>query len=432
MQKKEVMVLNYIWIGFFLLAFVVAFLRVSGYYLHIYLDWFSGISFSAADRDVFGAIVDSTFSMAETSVKISIYLIGIMTLWLGIMKIGEKGGAVQVLARLTSPFFTRIFPDIPKDHPAMGSMLMNITANMLGLDNAATPLGLKAMDQLQELNNDKSTASNAQIMFLVLNTSGLTLIPISIMGLRAAEKAANPADVFLPILMATFISTLTGLITVSIIQRINLVNKVVLAYLGGLALIIASLFFGLSNLDKEQIAIISRFAGSFIIFSLIIFFMILAIRKKINLYETFIEGAKDGFNVAVKIIPYLVAMLFAIGVFRASGTLDWITGGLGFVFALMGIDTRFVDALPTAFMKPLSGSGARGMAVEAMKHFGADSFAGRLSTIFQGSTETTFYTVAVYYGAVGVSRTRYTISAGLIADLAGVLAAIFITYMFFG
>lgn len=424
------MVLNYIWIGFFVVAFIVALLRVAGYYLHTNYDWFSGVAFNVADRDVFTTLLDSTFIMAETSVSISIYLIGIMTLWLGIMKIGEKGGAVNVLSRLTVPFFTRIFPEVPKDHPAMGSMLMNFTANMLGLDNAATPMGLKAMNQLQELNKDKASASNAQIMFLVLNTSGLTLIPVSIMGLRAAANAANPADIFLPILLVTFISTLAGLIAVSVVQRINLLHPIILAYLGGLSILIGSLFFGLANMEREQVEVVAKFAGSFIIVSIIMFFFFLAIRAKINLYETFIEGAKDGFGVAIKIIPYLVAMLFGIGFFRASGAFDWLIGGIGNFFAWFGFDTRFVDGLPTAFMKPLSGSGARGMMVEAMQTFGADSFVGRLTSIFQGSTETTFYTVAVYYGAVGISRTRYTISCGLIADFSGMIAAIFLMYFF--
>ena len=424
------MVLNYIWIGFFLLGFIVALFRVSGYYLQHNYDWFSGIVFDATDRDVFGAIVESTFSMAKTSVDIAIYLIGIMALWLGIMKIGERGGAVQLLSRLTSPFFRRIFPEIPRNHPAMGSMLMNITANMLGLDNAATPLGLKAMNQLQSLNKSKDTASNAQIMFLVLNTSGLTIIPVSIMGLRAAANAANPADIFLPILLTTFISTIVGLIAVSIVQKINLLNKVVLLYLGGISAIIGLLFFLLANMEKDQIAVFSRSVSGFIIFGFIIFFFILGIKRNINLYESFVDGAKEGFEVAVKIIPYLVAMLVAIGVFRASGTLDWITNGIGSLFAWIGFDTRFVDGLPTAFMKPLSGSGARGTMVEAMQHFGADSFAGRLTSIMQGSTETTFYTVALYYGAVNIKKTRYTISCGLIADLAAVLAAIFLMYYF--
>lgn len=424
------MVLNYIWTGFFIVAFIVAILRVAGYYLHTHFDWFAGMVFDAADRDVFTTIVQSTFDMAATSVNLSIYLIGIMTLWLGIMKIGENGGAVEKLSRLTSPFFTRIFPDVPKNHPAMGSMLMNITANMLGLDNAATPLGLKAMNQLQEINPNPDKASNAQIMFLVLNTSGLTIIPVSIMGFRAAEHASNPADIFLPILLVTFISTLAGLIAVSIVQRIKLINPVVLAYLGGISAFIGGLFYLLGHLDKDQIAVVSNFAAGFIIFSIIIFFFILAIRAKINLYESFIDGARDGFGVAIKIIPYLVAMLVGIGVFRASGAFDWITNGIGYFFAWLGFDTRFVDALPTAMMKPLSGSGARGMMVEAMHTYGVDSFAGRLSSIFQGSTETTFYTVAVYYGAVNIKKTRYTITCGLIADLAGIIAAIFLMYYF--
>jgi spore maturation protein SpmA/spore maturation protein SpmB len=424
------MVLNYIWIGFFVVAFVVAIMRVAGYYLHAQYDMLSGIAFDIADRDVFSAMLKSTFDIAETSVTISIYLIGIMTLWLGIMKIGEKGGAVHVLSRLTAPFFTRIFPEVPRNHPAMGSMLMNFTANMLGLDNAATPLGLKAMNQLQELNKEKDTASNAQIMFLVLNTSGLTLIPVSIMGLRAAERAANPADIFLPILLITFISTLAGLFAVSLVQRINLFNKIVLAYLGGISLLIGGLFYLLGRMEREHIEVVSNFAGSFIIISIIMFFFLLAIRKKINLYESFIDGAKDGFGVAIKIIPYLVAMLFGIGIFRASGGFDWLNAGIGNFFAWLGFDTRFVDALPTALMKPLSGSGARGMMVDAMHTFGADSFAGRLASIFQGSTETTFYTVAVYYGAVGISRTRYTISCGLIADFSGIIAAIILMYWF--
>ena len=424
------MALNYIWIGFFIVAFVVAILRVAGYYLHTHYDWFSGIVFDAADRDVFTSMLQSTFDMAETSVSISIYLIGIMALWLGIMKIGEKGGAVNALSGITAPFFSRIFPDVPKGHPAMGSMLMNITANMLGLDNAATPLGLKAMNQLQELNKNKDTASNAQIMFLVLNTSGLTLIPVSIMGLRAAEKAANPADVFLPILVVTFISTLAGLIAVSVAQKINLFNLIVLLYLGGVSLLIGLLFYLLGQLPKEHITVVSNFVAGFIIFSLIMFFFFLAIRSRVNLYESFVEGAKDGFNVAVKIIPYLVAMLVAIGVFRASGAFNWLTDGIGSFFSWLGFDTRFVDALPTAFMKPLSGSGARGMMVEAMHTFGADSFVGRLTSILQGSTETTFYTVAVYYGAVNISKTRYTITCGLIADFSGMIAAILLMYWF--
>lgn len=426
------MLLNYIWLGFFLVAFLVALFRVLGYYFQHQFDWFSGIAFDLADRDVFATIVQSTFDMAKSSVEISIYLIGVMTLWLGIMKIGEKGGAINVLSRVTAPFFVRIFPEVPRNHPAMGSMLMNFCANMLGLDNAATPFGLKAMDQLQELNKKPDTASNAQIMFLVLNTSGLTLIPISIMAFRAAAHAANPADIFLPLLIATFFSTMAGLVIVSLFQRINLFNLVVFAYLGGLSLLIAGLFTGLKHMEQGQIEVFSRFAGNFILFGFIIFFMVLGLRKKLNFYEDFIEGAKEGFGVAIKIIPYLVAMLVGIGVFRASGAFDWIINGIGWCFASLGFDTQFVDALPTAFMKPLSGSGARGMMIETMNHYGADSFAGRLACVFQGSTETTFYTVAVYYGAVAIRKSRYTITAGLFADLAGFIAAILVMYWFTG
>jgi len=426
------MILNYIWIGFFLAALLVALIRTLGYFLQQGFDITFWMVFTEADRDVFREIVQSTFSMAETSVKISIYLIGIMTLWLGIMKIGEKGGAVNILSRGVSPFFTRIFPEIPKNHPAMGSILMNFCANMLGLDNAATPLGLKAMKELQEINPKKNTASNAQIMFLVLNTSALTIIPVSIIALRAAAGAENPADVFLPLLLSTFFSTLAGLIAVSIVQRINLINWVVLAYLGGISLFIAGLFVFLKTLSESHLEVFSILSGNMILYGIIIFFMIVGIRNKLNLYESFIEGAREGFEVAVKIIPYLVAMLVAIGVFRASGAFDFILNGIAVLLGWFGFDTSFVPALPTAFMKPLSGSGARGMMVEAMTHYGPDSFVGRLSSIFQGSTETTFYTVAVYYGAVNIRKTRYTITCGLIADLAGILAAIFWAYVFFG
>lgn len=422
------MVLNYIWIGFFLVAFLVACLRVVGYYLQYNHGWFSEIAFDIADRDVFSAIVDATFELAKTSVDISIYLIGVMTLWLGIMKIGERGGAVQLLSRFTAPFFTRIFPEVPKNHPAMGNMLMNFCANMLGLDNAATPFGLKAMDSLQEINKTPDKASNAQIMFLVLNTSGLTIIPISIMALRAAAGAANPADVFLPLLLATFFSTIAGLIVVSVFQRINLFNWIVLAYVGGLSLFIAGLFALLKQLGQDQITVFSNLIGNFLLFGFIIFFFLLGVRRKINLYESFIEGAKEGFSMAIKIIPYLVAMLVGIGVFRASGAFDFVLGGIAWFFAALGFDTQFVPALPTAMMKPLSGSGARGMMVEAMTNYGADSFVGRLTSVLQGSTETTFYTLAVYYGAVNIRKTRYTLTCGLIADLAGVIAAILIMY----
>jgi len=425
------MVLNYIWIGFFLVGFLVAIIRVTGYYFRDFFAEYLNIIFDRADLEVFTAIVNNTFVMAEESVKISIYLIGIITLWLGIMKIGERGGAVNSLSKLVTPFFRKIFPDIPKDHPAMGSILMNFCANMLGLDNAATPLGLKAMKELQEINTKKDTASNSQIMFIVLNTSALTIVPISIMAIRAAKGAKDPTDVFVPLLLATYFSTLAGLLAVSIIQKINLFNKVVLAYVGGITLFIALVIWRLNSLDQPYVEVISRLAGNFILFLFIILFIWAGLRKKINIYESFIEGAKEGFGVAIKIIPYLVAMLVAIGVFRASGAMDFFIGGLGKFFSWLGVNTDFIPALPTAFMKPLSGSGARGLMVEAMITYGPDSFVGRLASTFQGSTETTFYTLAVYYGAVNIRKTRYTVTCGLIADLAGIVAAIFIAYLFF-
>lgn len=408
----------------------MAFLRVLGYYFREYLLDF-GLQFGQADLNVFSAIVQSTFDMAETSISIVIYLMGIMALWLGIMKIGEAGGAINVLSRMVAPFFRKLFPELPKDHPAMGSMMMNFSANMLGLDNAATPLGLKAMNELQEANTQKDTATNAQIMFLVLNTSGLTLIPVSVMALRAANGAANPSDVFLPILLATFFATLAGLISVSIYQKINLFDKTIMAYLGGLTAIIIGFIYWLTQLPQSMVSIISSVGGNFILFVVIVSFIGLALRKKINIYESFVEGAKEGFGVAVKIIPYLVAMLVAIGVFRASGALDLLVGGISWLVSGLGFNSDFVGALPTALMKPLSGSGARGMMVEAMTVYGADSFVGRLASVFQGSTETTFYTLAVYFGAVNVSRTRYTVVCGLIADAVGIVAAIFISYLFF-
>jgi spore maturation protein SpmA len=347
------------------------------------------------------------------------------------MRVGERGGIVTTMSRAVGPLFRKLFPEIPKDHPATGSIMMNLAANMLGLDNAATPLGLKAMTELQEINKDKETASNAMIMFLVLNASGLTIIPVSIMVYRAQMGAANPSDVFLPILLATFFSTLAGIITVSLFQRINLLNKVVLAYLGGFTLLVSGIIWYFSTISQEQINTISSVAGNFILFFIIVSFIFLAFFKKINVYDAFIDGAKDGFNVAVKIIPYLVAILVAVGVFRTSGAMDYLVNGIKDFVAYLGADTRFVDALPTAFMKPLSGSGARGMMVETMKQFGADSFAGRLACIFQGAADTTFYIVAVYFGSVSIRKTRYAITAGLIADLAGVIAAIFVAYMFF-
>jgi len=425
------MALNYIWIGFFVIGFLVALIRVIGFYFRDFFAEF-GILFETSDMAVFTAIVQSTFDMAETSVEISIYLIGVMTLWLGIMKIGEEGGAIQLMSKVIGPFFGKLFPEIPKNHPANGSIMMNFAANMLGLDNAATPLGLKAMNQLQELNPNKDTASNAQIMFLVLNTSGLTLIPISVMAIRAAEGAANPADVFLPILLATYFSTLAGLMAVSIFQKINLFNKVVLLYLLGFTIIISAIIFYFITLPQSKVGPVSSLFGNFILFSIIVAFILLAVRRKVNIYEKFIEGAKDGFNIAVKIIPYLVAILVAIGVFRASGAMEILITGIEWGFASLGFDTRFVPALPTALMKPLSGSGARGMMIEAMNTYGADSFVGKLASTLQGSTETTFYVLAVYFGSVNISRTRHALAAGLIADFTGIIAAIFIGYLFFG
>jgi len=426
------MILNYIWLFFFGAAFIVAFLRLFGYLFRDYLAIHLGWLFDKADLSVFADMVHSTFDMAEASIKISIYLIGVMTLWLGIMKVGEKGGAIQVLGRVSGPFFSKLFPSIPKNHPAFGSILMNFCANMLGLDNAATPLGLKAMKDLQELNPDKETASNAQIMFLVLNTTGLTIIPVGIMGLRAAAGAASPSDIFLPTLIATFCATLTGLITVSIIQRINLLHPVVLAYICGLSLFIATLIWSMTGISPAKTDAISKLIGNLVIFLFIIFFLYLGFRKKVNVYDTFITGAKEGFEVAIRIIPYLVAMLVGIGVFRASGSLDFLVKGISRLVSWMGLNTNFVGALPTAFMKPLSGSGARGMMVETMKHYGADSFVGRLSCVFGGSTETLFYTLAVYYGSVGIVRTRYTVASGLIAEAGGFMAAILVSYLFFG
>jgi spore maturation protein SpmA len=426
------MALNYIWLAFFLIAFLVALVRLIGYYFR---EWFAealGWIFTEVDANIFTLIVESTFNMAKTGVEISIYLIGVMTLWLGIMKLGEAGGAVNILARLTAPFFSKLFPELPKGHPAGGSILMNFSANMLGLDNAATPLGLKAMNELQELNPNKDRASNAQIMFLVLNTSGLTLIPVSVMALRAANNAANPSDVFLPILLTTFFSTLAGLIVVAIYQKINLFNKIVVAWLGSFSLLIALILWYFSQLAAEDIGRASAIVGNFVLFLVIVVFLSLAARKKVPVFETFVEGAKEGFSVAVKIIPYLVGMLVAIGVFRASGALDALVGGIAYLVEAFGADARFVDALPTAFMKPLSGSGARGMMVEAMQTHGADSFAGRLASVFQGSTETTFYTLAVYFGSVGIRNSRHALTCGLIADFAGIAAAIFIAYLFFG
>ncbi len=432
-DNKNNMALNYIWIGFFIAAFLVALFRTFRYYLHDFFAESVGLLYqlNVSDKEVFSDMVQATFNMAETSVKISIVLIGVMTLWLGIMKIGEKGGAVNYLSKGVQPFFKYIFPEIPKNHPAMGSVLMNFAANMLGLDNAATPFGIKAMEDLQTLNKKKDTASNAQIMFIVLNTSALTVIPIAIMAYRASYGAENPADIFIPILVTTFFSSLAGLIVVSVIQKINLFKPIVLLYLGVLTLGISLFVWYMRTLEQEQVQTITSLGGNFILFSIIIAFILLGILKKINIYETFIEGAKEGFHVAIKIIPYLVAMLVAIGVFRASGGLDLLIDLLGRFFAFLGLNTDFVPGLPTAFMKPLSGSGARGMMLEAFDHYGVDSFVGKLTSTFQGSTETTFYTIAVYFGAVGIRKTRYAVTCGLIADATAVVTAIIIAYIFF-
>lgn len=410
------MVLNYIWIAFFVVAFVIALFRLV----------------VMGDTEVFPEIMNSTFASSKTAFEISLGLTGVLSLWLGIMKIGERGGVVNALARVLSPVFTRLFPDIPKGHPVTGSIFMNIAANMLGLDNAATPLGLKAMEQMQTLNTRKDTATNPMIMFLVLNTSGLTIIPVSIMVYRAQLGAAQPTDIFIPILLATFFSTLTGIIVTSIYQRINLINRVMLLTLGGLCVAVAAVMWGFGRLDKEQMNIVSTSVANILLFTIIITFILAGVRKKVNVYDAFIEGAKDGFSTAVRIIPYLVAILVGIGVFRASGAMDMLIGGIKWVVEACGGNTDFVGALPTALMKPLSGSGARGMMVDAMTTYGADSFVGRLSCIFQGSTDTTFYILAVYFGSVGVRYTRHAVACGLLADLAGVIAAIAICYMFFG
>jgi spore maturation protein SpmA len=373
----------------------------------------------------------STFSSAKTGFEVSLGLTGVLTLWLGILKIGENGGMVKAFSRLVAPFFSKIFPHIPKDHPAMGSIFMNISANMLGLDNAATPIGLKAMKELQEINPDKQKASDPMIMFLVLNTSGLTILPVSIMVYRAQLGAANPSDIFLPILLATFFSTIVGFLAVAIYQKINLFNKTILLTLLGMVGVVAGLIYLLSELPKDQLTVWSNFAAAFILITVIVSFVLTAALRKVNVYESFIDGAKDGFQVAVGIIPYLVAILMAIGFFRASGAMDYLIEGISRTVAFFGLNTDFVDALPTAFMKPLSGSGARGMMIDALKTYGADSFVGRLTSIIQGSTETTFYVLAVYFGSVGIKNTRYALGCGLIADFAGIVAAIFIGYLFF-
>mgnify|MGYP001676561325 FL=1 len=410
------MVLNYIWIAFFLIAFVIAVVRLIFF----------------GDVEVFPNIMNSTFETAKQGFEISLGLTGVLSLWMGVMKIGEKGGVVNVLARFLSPLFTRLFPDIPKNHPVYGNIFMNIAANMLGLDNAATPLGLKAMEGMQELNAKKDTATNPMIMFLVLNTSGLTLIPVSIMTYRFQCGAAQPTDIFVPILIATFIATIAGIIITALYQHINLLNRTILLTLGGAIALIAALIGVFMQMKPEQMNAISGTAANVLLFTVIINFIVAGMRKRINVYDAFIEGAKEGFSTAVRIIPYLIAILVAIGVFRASGAMDWLIGGIRWCVELTGANADWVGALPTAIMKPLSGSGARGMMVDAMNTYGADSFIGRLSCIFQGSTDTTFYILAVYFGSIGVSRTRHAVVCGLLADLAGVVAAIGVCYLFFG
>ena len=405
------MVLNYIWIGFFVVAFI-----------------FGGVQLLMGDTTIFQKMVDSTFDTSKTAFETSLGLTGVLALWLGIMKIGEKAGAVNALARLLSPVFTKLFPDIPKNHPVMGSIFMNIAANMLGLDNAATPTGLKAIAGMQELNTKKDTATNPMIMFLVLNTSGLTIIPTTILAFRSSYGAVQPTDVFIPILLATSVATLAGIIITAAWQRINLFQPVLLATLGGFIAFVALIIWGFGQMDKDTLGSVTAVAGNLILMTVIVLFIL---RKRINVYDAFIEGAKEGFHTAVRIIPYLVAILVAVGVFRASGAMDMLIDGIAWVVKQCGLNTDFVGALPTAFMKPLSGSGARGLMLEAMKNYGPDSFVGRLSCIFQGSTDTTFYILAVYFGSVNIKYTRHAVACGLLADLAGVIAAIAIAYLFF-
>ncbi len=410
------MALNYIWIAFFVIAFLIALVKLI----------FTG------DTEVFKIIIDATFSSSKTAVMdISLPLVGVMTLWLGLMNIGEKAGAINFLSRIVGPFFNKLFPEIPKNHPVNGQIMMNFSANMLGLDNAATPLGLKAMDGMQELNPNKDTASNAQIMFLVLNTAGLTIIPVTILAQRAILGAVNPSDVFIPILITTYFATLTGLLTVAIWQKINLFNRIVMFWLLGISSFLIGVIFYFRTLPQEKIAVISQLSANIILFSIIITFILGGLRKKINVYDTFVDGAKSGFEIAIKVIPYLVAMLVGVAVFRASGAMGYLIDGISYIFNAMNLNTDFVGAMPTALMKPLSGSGAKAIMIESMQTYGPDSFVGRLSCVFQGSSDTTFYIIALYFGSVGIKKTRYAITAGLIADLASTIAAIFISYLFF-
>lgn len=409
------MALNYIWIFFFVIAFVIGLAKL------IFLG----------DTGIFPAMMNSTFEMAKTGFEVSLGLTGVLTLWMGIMKIGEKGGVVHIFSRAVGPFFNKLFPSLGKDHPAHGSILMNFVANMLNLDNAATPMGLKAMKEMQATNPVEDTASDAQIMFLVLNASGLTIIPVSIMVYRTQLGAVNPSDVFIPILLATFFATMAGLMAVAWHQRINLLNRTIVAYIGTLTLFISGIIWYFSGLSKDEIQQVSSVAGNLTIFTIIVSFILLALFKKVNVYEAFIEGAKDGFKTAIMIIPYLIAILVAIGVFRSSGAMDWFISGLSWVFQQFGINTDFIPALPTGLMKSLSGSGSRGLMVDTMKMYGADSFVGRVACTIQGSTDTTFYVLAVYFGSVGIKNTRYALTCGLIADFVGLVSAIIIAYLFF-
>ena len=410
------MVLNYIWIAFFAIAFLVAL----------------GETLFDGNLAIWSQIMEASFSSAEQAFKISIGLTGILSLWMGLMKIGERGGVIQFFGRLISPLFSRLFPGIPKGHPAMGSIFMNVSANMLGLDNAATPLGLKAMQELQSLNDKKDTATDAMLMFLVLNASGLCLIPIGVMMYRSQCGAANPTDVFIPIMIATFLATLVGIIALCLKQRINILDRVIISWIGGLTLFIGSVIGYLSTLPEEKVAEYSSFAANFLLFSLIIGFLAAGFRKKVNMYDSFIEGAKEGFKTAVMIIPYLVAVLVAIGMFRASGAMGVITDWITSAVSALGIDAEWVGALPTALMKPLSGSGSRGMMVDVMNTYGADAFVSRVASCLQGSTDTTFYILAVYFGSVGVKKTRYAVPFALLADVVGSVSAILVAYFFFG
>ncbi len=410
------MVLNYIWVAFFLVAFLTALAKLL----------FGG------DTEIFTAIMNSTFDSSKSAFEISLGLTGVLALWLGILKIGERSGLINSLASFLSPVLCRLFPDIPKGHPALGSIFMNMSANMLGLDNAATPMGLKAMKELQELNPKKDTASNPMIMFLVINTSGLVIIPISIMVYRAQLGATQPTDVFIPILLSTFVSTLVGVIAVSIAQRINLINRPILLLMGCICLFFSGLIWLFLHISREEMGTYSTLIANIILFGVILLFILTGVRKKINVYDAFVEGAKEGFTTAVRIIPYLVAFLVGIAVFRTSGAMDYLVGGIGYIVGLCGLDTSFVGALPTALMKSLSGSGANGLMIDTMKEMGADSFVGRMSCVVRGASDTTFYILAVYFGSVGITKTRNAVSCGLIADFSGIVAAIFVSYLFFG